>query len=94
MGATTSPVKPPGQRLHFQAGLEAQVPGLVRPTFGHLYRQNMHRFSYLCPSTETLTSDFTGRELCDDITVAISSFSSCRRGLGPHKRRHYFFFLN
>lgn len=57
------------------------------------YCWNMHRFSYLCPPTETLTSDFTGRELCDDIVVAISSFSSCVRGLGPQKRRHYFFFL-
>lgn len=91
---TASPVPSPGQRLRIQDGFLAQLRGLSRSTVGFHDCGNARSFPYLCPSTETLTSDFTGRKLCDDIAIGISSFSTNARVLGPHKRRHYFSFLN
>lgn len=89
----TSPTHSAGQRLRFQAGLRAQVPGLFPPTFGHLNNGPAAPSSHLCPSTEALAGDLAASELCDDVPAPAAPLCSCVRGLGPQTRRHYFFFF-
>lgn len=88
-----SPTNPAGQGLRFPAGLQARVPGFSRPTLGHPNNGPAAPSSHLCASTEALASDLAAGEPCDDVAAAVDRFSSCLRGVGPQKRRHYFFFL-